>query len=291
MTTLVFNVDKKHNIAVCEYFKSMGVNAVYVDEETPSHERDAVVRRFKEGPFSVNPIQVLCNIGLFTEGLDAEYTRCVVLNYATKSFVKYVQSAARGSRPCWNSDYTDWLRNPDGRYYKEKVVILDFGGNTIAHGMLPDYDLFGFDLSGQKKKGEAPVKVCECRQVIYASYKVCPHCGYEFPAEKKKDTKKFSDEVEMEEANTTKHLQKMILGMGQEQIWSAHAGYLRIIGITKGYKESWPYDVLKDRGEYTHPNGGTFDDWKNFNKFLAEQEKMKGMAEVYKRMKERQIVK
>lgn len=292
MSTMAFCVDKKHNIASYEYFKSQGVNCAYVDEETPPAERERIVSKFKKGPFTDNPITVLFNIGLFTEGLDAEFTKCILLNYATKSFTKYVQSAARGSRPCWNADYTDWLRNPDGRYYKEKVIILDFGGNTVAHGMLPDYDMFGFDLSGQKKKGEAPVKTCpECREIIYASYQKCPSCEYIFPVEKKKDTKKYSDEVEMEEANTDKHLQKLILGMSQEQIWTCNAGYLRVIALTKGYQPSWCYHVLRDRGEYLDGDEKAPNDWAAFYKYLASAEKMKGMASVYDRMKGRQISK
>lgn len=289
--SLCFNIDKAHNKAVVEYFKSKGVNAVYVDEETPAHERDRIVEKFKKGPFVEDPIMFLGNIGLFTEGVDNQWVKCVLLNYATKSFSKYVQSTARGSRPCWNSDYSDWLK-VDGKYYKKELLVMDFGGNVVRHGLLPDYDMFGFDLSGQKKKGEAPVKTCpECREVIYASYSECPHCQYKFPVEKKKDTKKYADEVDMVEANSDKHLQKMILSMDAERIWSVHPGYLRVVALVKGYQPQWAYHCLKDRGELPDWHDGTPGAWARFNKYLEQQEKEKGMFTVYQRMKQNQIKK
>lgn len=291
LTTMVFCVDKRHNIASYKYFLSKGVSCAYVDEDTPQHERDEIVSRFKKGPFTDNPLTVLFNINLFGEGLDAEYTRCVILNFATKSFTKYVQSAARGSRPCWNSDYSDWLRMENGKYYKDKVIILDFGNNTVTHGMIPDYDAFGFDLSGKKKKGEAPTKICkQCRSVVYASYRICPECEYVFPIEKKADDKKFSDEIELKEMDATKSIQNMVAKMTPKQIWEADTAWLRVIALCKGHPALWPSVILEKRNEIPW-----FDKSKESQKYLfqylEEKEIEKGTHKTYLELRERRVYK
>lgn len=291
MQTCIFNVDKSHNKTVYEYFKSQGVSCASIDEDTPIPERDRILRKYQEGPFCENPIMVLMNIAILAEGIDNQWIKCVIQNYSSLSFTKYVQTTARGSRTCWNDDYSDWLKI-DGKYYKEKLLVLDLGGNTLRHGKLEDYDVVPFDLSGQKPPGEAPTKECkECHRIIYASYRECPHCGYVFPVQEKKDKKKYLDEVEMERLDGDKALQKMILGMSQEQIWTCHAGYLRVIALTKGYQPSWCYHVLRDRGEYLDGDEKAPNDWAAFYKYLAANEKMKGMTTVYERMKNRQISK
>lgn len=293
MQTMIFNVDKTHNKIVCDYFREMGVAAEYVDESTPQAIRDELVERFQAGPFVENPIMVLCNIMLFCEGLDAEWVKCVVLNYATKSFSRYIQSTARGSRPVWEDGYTEW-KKINGRTYKKELLVLDFGGNTLRHGKLEDYDMFGFDLDSGKKKGVAPTKQCpECREVVYASVMTCPNCQYDFPPPEQKDDKKYADEVEMRELNNEKSLQKMIIGMSQEKRWKAHPGYLRVIALTCGYQAQWVFHAVKEQGRLPDGLGeeGTPDFWKNFWRWIQGQEKEKGMLNTYKNMAARAIKK
>ncbi len=287
---IAFCVDKKHNRATCEYFQSQGVNAVYVDEDTPAAERDAIVAKFKKGPFVDNHVQVLFNIGLFSEGLDCEFARTIILNYATKSFTKYVQSSARGSRPCWNSDHTDWLM-VDGKYYKEDVLILDFGGNTLTHGLLEDYDFSGFDLSGQKKQGEAPCKIClECREVIYASYKICPKCQFVFPVNKKLDTKKHLDEVELQELDKDQMIVASFIKMRAKKAEQVPTEQLRIVALIKRYDDRWLWARLQERGEYKQE--GVFE-WGNkpgsWKEYLENLEKEKGTYTIYERLKSKRL--
>lgn len=291
MQTMVFNVSKKHNNAVNAFFKKMGVSCAAIDDSTPKAERKRIIQKFQEGPFVKDPIHMINSIMVFTDGLDAPYCKCSILNYSSKSATKYFQSAMRAGRPVWNDDYSDWLRLEGGRYYKDKVTIIDLGGNTIRHGLIDSYDTFGFDLSGEQKKGVAPTKVCpDCRTVVYASQMKCPECGYQFPENEKKDTKKYLDEVGLQEIKSDHHWQKLILNMPQDRIWSAHAGYLRVIALVKGYQTQWCYHVLHDRGEIPWHDGSP-EAWPRFWKWIEGQEKLKGMADIYSRMKSRQIKK
>ena len=245
MSTMIFNVSQKHNREVCDYFVKNGINAVAVDDKTPSAVRDQVVKDFKKGK-----IEVLCNIGLFTEGVDAPITKCVVLNYATKSFSKYVQSTARGSRPVWNADFSDWKKNEDGVYFKKELLVLDFGGNTMRHGKLETYDMFGFDLATSKTKGEAPVKKCpKCRGILPASVMTCnvvkdgEVCGYIFPPTIKEDKKKFADEVDFMEIEGVQQNIRFVQKMSRRKVETQHPGYIRYIALIRNedrsFKTKW----------------------------------------------------
>ncbi|HQN00756.1 MAG TPA: helicase-related protein [Candidatus Hydrogenedentes bacterium] len=282
--TMVFNVSQKHNNAVNDFFVKQGVRSVAIDDKTPLKERERLLEKFKEGPDADDYITVICSVMLFTEGTDSPFCKVALLNYSTKSPIKYFQSAMRAGRPVWEKDYSDWLRLLSGRYYKDKVVIIDLGGNTLTHGMVDFYDAMGFDMSGKRKNGVAPTKVCgECTRVVFASVRKCPHCGHEFPVNEKKDTKKYLDEVGLHELNGDRAFQKMILQMPMENILNAHPGYLRVISITKGYPSDWALKLCKERGIY--------DGSVPFSKWIAEQEKMKGITKVYERMSRGRLLK
>lgn len=290
MPTAIYNVSKNHNNAVAEFFRNKGVNVAVIDDSTKKADRDRILKKFQKGIFTEDPIMVLCSIMTLTEGFDSPTMLCSILNYKTKSLSKLLQSALRVNTPCFNEDYSDWLK-VDGRYYKENCIIIDMGANFTSHGLMIEmYDAFGFEMDGKPKKGQPPVKKCpECIKVIYASYTKCPHCGHVFPVEKKVDKKKFLDEVGLQEMNKDKHWQNMILKMPADKVWSAHAGFLRVIALVRGYKPSWAYQALKDRGEYEHD--GSPEAWAKFYSWIKQKEIEKGMNKVYERMKERQIKK
>lgn len=287
MQTMVFNVDKRHNKEVCEFFRKHGVNAEYVDESTPTKERDRIVAKFKAGPFVDDPIMVLCNIGVFTEGVDAEYTKCVILNYATKSFSRYIQSTARGSRPVWqDASQEDWLKI-NGKYYKDKLIVIDCGANWSRHGMLEDYDSFGFSLDEVKPPGEAPVKNCpECDTVIYASIMTCPECGHIFPPPKKVDEKPMGDEVEWGEVAKDQALTKKIVNLKKREAERAGTEWLRIVALVKGYDLRWVYKRIEERAEYGQAE---FDKYPVFWDWLTAKEIEKGTHSIYQRLKSKRI--
>lgn len=290
MPTIIFNVNRRHNTEVCEFFKKHGVRAECVDEKTPDHIRDAVLRKFKQGPFVEDPIMVLCNIGIFSEGVSAEYTKCIILNYRTKSKSKYVQSSARGSRPVWNSDYSDWLM-VNGKYYKERITIIDCGANWATHGMLEDYDQFLTEMDEEEKKGDAPVKSCpECDTVVYASQMTCPQCGHIFPPKPKDDKKPLGDEVEWGEIDNVKSIQNMVAKMTPAQIWAADTAWLRVIALCKGHPQMWPSVILEKRGEIPWFDK-TPESLKYLYQYLEEKEVEKGTHKTYLELKDRRVFK
>jgi superfamily II DNA or RNA helicase len=84
-------VDGAHRLAAA--FRAAGVRADAADGGTDKAERAAVLDRFARGE-----TQVLCNVGLYTEGLDIPAASCILMARPTKSDGLYVQCMGRGVR-------------------------------------------------------------------------------------------------------------------------------------------------------------------------------------------------
>jgi ATP-dependent helicase IRC3 len=93
--TLVFCVDVKHTIDVCEAFRESGYSADWVvgnkrDMERP---RADVIADYKDGKTNI-----LVNCMVLTEGFDAPETACIIMARPTKSSLLYTQMLGRGTR-------------------------------------------------------------------------------------------------------------------------------------------------------------------------------------------------
>ena len=158
---LVFTSGVAHGEAVTERLREMGEMVAFVSGETPTAERDGLIRGFKDRQF-----RWLVNVNVLTTGFDATHVDCVVLLRATESPGLYYQMCGRGFR-----------LHPG----KENCLVLDYGGNIERHGPI---DAIRPKVKKGDGKGAAPVKTCPaCKCVIQASYTVCPECRHEFPRE------------------------------------------------------------------------------------------------------------
>lgn len=76
---------------------------------------------------------------------------------------------------------------------KTDCLVLDFAGNVRTHG--PITAVRPPARKGQGH-GEAPVKVCEqCQEFVTLSTRVCPVCGWEFPAPEVKPLRLHNDDI------------------------------------------------------------------------------------------------
>ena len=92
--TLVFAVTKDHAEKLCEVFnRHPGVVAEFVTDATPKDQRQRILKQFAKGE-----IQVICNVGVLTEGFDSRVD-FVVIARPTKSESLYRQMVGRGTRP------------------------------------------------------------------------------------------------------------------------------------------------------------------------------------------------
>jgi DNA repair protein RadD len=165
---LVFCAGVDHATHIRDLVREAGYSAETVTGETPPPERDRLVAGFKAGR-----IRCLTNANVLTTGFNAPGTDLVALLRPTKSVGLYVQMVGRATR----------LANG-----KDDALVLDFAGNVARHGPIDRVSgkrRGAKDGGGEAEDAKAPVKTCpECKSIAHLSVRVCPDCGFEYPAPK-----------------------------------------------------------------------------------------------------------
>ena len=157
---LVFSSGVSHANMLADEFDRQGVIAGVVVGADGSSFRETTISEFKSGD-----LRCLINVNVLTTGFDHPEVDMCCLVRATASAGLYVQMVGRGTRIA------------EG---KTDCLILDYGQNVQRHGLLdqvkPKDKMTGGD-------GEAPAKQCsECQMMVHAASKICPNCGFQFPA-------------------------------------------------------------------------------------------------------------
>jgi superfamily II DNA or RNA helicase len=162
--TVVFAVSIDHSRNIVKRFQEAGVPAEHLDGNTPTAERDAILRRLDSGE-----TLVVGSVGTLSEGWDQPSVKCAVLARPTKSTGLYLQQVGRILRP-WNG---------------QCAIVLDHAGCVLEHG-LPQADReFTLETKPKTRPGQAPVRACPaCFRVVGISTPRCPQCGYELIAER-----------------------------------------------------------------------------------------------------------
>jgi superfamily II DNA or RNA helicase len=212
-----------HSRELAAEFCAAGIRARHVDSETPSAERAAAVAGLAGGI-----VDIVFNVGLFTEGLDLPALAGVLLLRPTQSLGLFLQMCGRA------------LRTAPG---KGEAVILDHAANVFRFG-LPD-DEFEWSLADRerrKAKEAAPVKRCpECDAIVPRSAKVCPHCDADLCPEA---APPVVVEGELEIVDPREILRRRLAAMPlfRQREW-AKGDYdrLRLIADLRGYKRGWAF--------------------------------------------------
>lgn len=85
------SVEGAYNLA--EKFNDIGIKAIAADGTTDKRKRSQILRDFRDGHY-----EVLCNVGLYTEGLDVPEVSCIHQVRPTRSDSLYLQMIGRGLR-------------------------------------------------------------------------------------------------------------------------------------------------------------------------------------------------
>ena len=155
--TLVF-LPKKATVArMVEELQDIGVKAEGLTDDNTEETRTATMARFKDGT-----VDVLCNVMLFTEGLDVPQIDCVVVARPTMSRALYAQMIGRGTRP-WPG--------------KDHLLIVDFTWNYKRHEIATTYDLFaaeGFEQRvrdiAEEQAGDEPQDVIDAMRSAHDAH-------------------------------------------------------------------------------------------------------------------------
>lgn len=122
--TIVFCASVEHAHHSAELWQQAGYTAAALDGESDNRTRYETLRDFQNGE-----IQVLCNCGLFTEGMDAPKCASIVLLRPTKSWNLYVQMVGRGTRTLpgviEGLDTPEWRKQAIAASEKPDCMVLD----------------------------------------------------------------------------------------------------------------------------------------------------------------------
>ena len=217
----------KHSEAMAKTFCENGIPAAHIDGETPAVQRAQMIADFRSGK-----IRILCNVDLISEGFDVPDCECAILLRPTQSLTLYIQQSMR----C--------MRYRTGK----RAVIIDHVGNYARFGLPDDDREWSLEKKERKKRTEAEeirTKMCpECFLAFEPPNKVgvpivCPHCGYAFPKQERK-------ELEQEQADLQK-IEGFRLNYDSPENCRT---YLELLNYArrKGYKPGWAYYQAKRRG-------------------------------------------
>jgi DNA repair protein RadD len=180
--TVIFACTVKHSRAIEEEFLKAGVRVAHVDASTPEDDRRAISTKLRTGE-----IEVVTNVGIYTEGWDEPSVKCLILARPTKSLVLYMQMCGRGLRP--------WSRStPYGRSWQESdgpsevPIIIDQGNNIDRHGFPHEDRTWTLEGNAQRKTDRRPTKCIKCR--AYIPNYPCKECGFA-PDVPKREVKEY----------------------------------------------------------------------------------------------------
>jgi len=162
--TVLFAVNIEHSKMLCDAFNKRGIPATHCDGGTKSGERDRALRRLKE-----EEIKILCNVNVFSTGLDLVEIECIIFARPTRSLIYYLQAIGRGLRPAPHIN-------------KENCIIIDSAGNTLRFGSpyKSREAIIGKPKPLPKEEIEdLSIRFCkQCGFVFDSKEKKCPDCGF-----------------------------------------------------------------------------------------------------------------
>lgn len=219
--TIAYCVSVTHAKQVADMFNEHSITAVELDAGTPPKKRKQIMDDFRDGKY-----QILCNVGIISEGVSIDDVECCLLLRPTDSLALYHQQAMR----CM-------------RYLPGKTAkIIDCVAN-YTRNQLPDADI-EWSLTEQVKKpkryndaGDFTLRVCESCFRAFHTAPVCPYCNTPVklhPREIKKHEEIELQRITEEQAAEAERQRKMLR---MEQGRAKSFEELVEIGRRRGYAQ------------------------------------------------------
>jgi len=169
---LAFCAGVEHAFHVRDALRRRGISCETITGETPTSERDGIIRRFREGR-----IRCLTNAMVLTTGFDVIHVDLIAMLRPTLSTGLYIQKCGRGTRPVYPPGFDPNSATPEERVAaiaassKPNCLVLDFAGNVVRHGPVDAIATAAAPGARRAAKAVDPaVKVDTVRA------KACPHC-------------------------------------------------------------------------------------------------------------------
>jgi DNA repair protein RadD len=225
---VAFCVDVAHSQAVAERFLAAGVSAAHIDGQTPASERRAAIAALGSGE-----LQILCNCGLISEGVDVPAIGAVLMLRPTASLALFLQMSGRALRPARG---------------KQRAVLLDFSGNVSRHGMPDAPREWSLDSKPrrQRAKAEGPrLRKCpECNALNRPAAHACSECGTDLRTARERR----EIEIALQEAQRREEEDAVTLMSKRERIeWAGQdEPRLRLVARLSGYQPGWVFYKLQE---------------------------------------------
>jgi len=186
--TILFAVNIEHSKIMAEAFRQGGIDAIHCDQSHNKDERQSAIQKLKKGT-----IKILCNVNIFSTGVDIPQASCGIFARPTQSEILYVQQVGRILRPykrCARCNHDNGAERVCGRcgsdqfsYEKPDAIILDHANNCERFGLAYSkrYARLRRDTSkkSSKQSDVAQTKTCEeCFAVYEANILECPMCEH-----------------------------------------------------------------------------------------------------------------
>jgi len=198
---ICFCVTVEHSKRVAEIFNRAGIPALHVDCVDSKEKRAEAINLLKSGK-----IKVLCNVNIWSTGVDIPCVEVCILARPTKSINLYLQQVGRAFRPyrvcgsCHksydNSDRCYHCGEANPSYIKRYAIVIDHGENILRHGQPQiDRDAELTDRMGKAMPLSHAIKICEsCYSVLTPSQVRCSNCNFDL-GDKKREVKTVEGEI------------------------------------------------------------------------------------------------
>ena len=221
--TLAFCINIEHSQKLAETFIKHGIKAAHADKDTVQSLRLDLIENLRHGKSFV-----LCNVNIFSTGIDIPQIEVGILARPTLSEVLFIQQIGR------------LLRNAPN---KKEAIILDNAGNCTHFGhpyMFREPKMTDLPKGKKIETIKKTHKACpKCEAFILIKLLNCPYCKYEFITQRK--IKKIDDTLV--EWNNKKQDKK-------QSIYNSYTWYMTKFLVTnERNKNSVYYFLAKRYGE------------------------------------------
>ena len=158
---LAFCTGVDHATHVRDAIRTHGITAEVVTGETPTGERDRIIRDFKAGR-----IRCLTSISVLFTGFNVPQVDLVALMRPTCSAGVFIQSVGRG------------FRLAPG---KVDCLVLDYAGLVKKFGPIDTIEVTHGYIKPSDDEKEVRAKECpDCKALLALNTRVCPYCDHAF---------------------------------------------------------------------------------------------------------------
>lgn len=216
---ICFAVSIEHSLSLKDNFIASGIRAEHIEANTPMDERQRHIDRLEKGE-----LDIICNVGCLTTGVDIPSVSCIILARPTKSYNLYIQMLGRGTRT---------------HQGKDNFIVLDHVNNILEHGFIEIENDVDLDGAKPREKKESIIICAQCFHAFPRLEYDCPACGYDNAPEEREIAKKKLEE------NKAYEMREMVASETQKIINFVDE-YIEIANQNK-YKPGWVFYKVKNK--------------------------------------------